>query len=814
MPQEYAKYKTGDDAKNADVVHDAEDEMVEEVVGQDFPITQLQLRLNGKPFSAVHRSVVITYFDEPPENFDEFGFRKVDVEEESRLLQEPLEISQYRMKWLAHLQFKHSKLDSELTWNNLNVNAINDAKTTELIKEGGIPHSMRAFLWPRFCSATTRRKASNYGYPQIVAEASEEAMIECTQIERDLLRTLPNNRCFSKDNAPGIAALRRVLTALAYFYPELGYCQGMGTVVATLLLVCDEVDTFWMMCKLIENYLPSNFYGDNLLGLQAEVKLLEHLIDLHMPEIGEKIRNSDTEISIILANWLLTLAASVVPIRILLRIWDMVFQQGISALYRAILSMFKMNEELMLNSDLEEKATGIFSFIQEIPSSVDNVDYLIEFMTTFEFSITEETIQRLRKTYQGSIMAQNGLIYQTNANLPKQQVATRKLKDSKSSFISNMFASIVEEDPKTKNVRQTELIIDLKNSVYQMCNHFRACPEGHEVITQVDYSADEKFNQINQKKMPKRQLKRARALIDFLGKEDDELSFKRNDIITIVTEREEHCWVGELNGFRGWFPAKFVKVVEEAGKGYCIWGDESITPRVGNLVRNTLASAIAAILNYGLKPTGIITGTITHPWHFIEVLATRLMEAHSNITHSKLTLCDTFSLDQDTKVLSPEELLFRAVHTVMESHGNPTIKNDVRFRSWVAIGLNEQCLHRWFEVLCSSDSQESLRQAYYQDWAFIRSPVWKQITYELRLLSQFSFNLNIDFEVEQVSELERLQAEQRGFVATTSITQRTPLTAPLALSFYGKKENTIGGPPLKEGVRDMLIKHNLFSWDL
>lgn len=108
----------------------------------------------------------------------------------------------------------------------------------------------------------------------------------------------------------------------------------MGTVVATLLLVCKEEDVFWTMCKLIENYLPTNFYGDNLLGLQAEVKVLEHLIDIHMPDVGEKCKNSDTEISIILANWLLTLSSSIFPTRILLRIWDLMFQQGISALYR------------------------------------------------------------------------------------------------------------------------------------------------------------------------------------------------------------------------------------------------------------------------------------------------------------------------------------------------------------------------------------------------------------------------------------------------------------------------------------------------
>ena len=39
--------------------------------------------------------------------------------------------------------------------------------------------------------------------------------------------------------------------------------------------------------------------------------------------------------------------------------------------------------------------------------------------------------------------------------------------------------------------------------------------------------------------------------------------FRKNDIITIVSQRDEHCWVGEINGLTGWFPAKLVQVLDE-----------------------------------------------------------------------------------------------------------------------------------------------------------------------------------------------------------------------------------------------------------
>lgn len=92
-------------------------------------------------------------------------------------------------------------------------------------------------------------------------------------------------------------------------------------------------------------------------------------------------------------------------------------------------------------------------------------------------------------------------------NLPKQRVNRRKLESSKS-FLQNMFqpkSSAVStnagetnesfdddcNDPKTKNIRQTELIIDLRNAIAQIVQHFANCQEKHEakiIVNQVSKS--------------------------------------------------------------------------------------------------------------------------------------------------------------------------------------------------------------------------------------------------------------------------------------------------------------------------------------
>ena len=36
--------------------------------------------------------------------------------------------------------------------------------------------------------------------------------------------------------------------------------------------------------------------------------------------------------------------------------------------------------------------------------------------------------------------------------------------------------------------------------------------------------------------------------MDFERREDDELGFRKNDLITIISQKDDHCWIGELNG--------------------------------------------------------------------------------------------------------------------------------------------------------------------------------------------------------------------------------------------------------------------------
>ena len=53
----------------------------------------------------------------------------------------------------------------------------------------------------------------------------------------------------------------------------------------------------------------------------------------------------------------------------------------------------------------------------------------------------------------------------------------------------------------------------------------------------------------------------------------------------VINSDDEHCWIGELNDKRGWFPAKFVELLDERGKNYSAAGDDGVNDTIVGLVR-------------------------------------------------------------------------------------------------------------------------------------------------------------------------------------------------------------------------------------
>ncbi|XP_037702613.1 small G protein signaling modulator 3 isoform X2 [Choloepus didactylus] len=765
--------------------------------------------------------------------YDEFGFlmeRAGGADPSSRALPSlPLgEDPQQRLRWQAHLEFTHNHDVGDLTWDKIAVSLPRSEKLRSLVR-AGIPHSMRPQLWMRLSGALQKKRSSELSYREIVKNSSDDETITAKQIEKDLLRTLPGNACFARAGSIGVARLRRTLRALAWLYPEIGYCQGTGMVAACLLLFLEEEDAFWMMCAIVEDLLPASYFSTSLLGVQTDQRVLRHLIVQYLPRLDKLLQEHDIELSLITLHWFLTAFASVVHVRLLLRIWDLFFYEGSLVLFQTTLGMLRLKEEELIQS---ENSASIFNTLSDIPSQMEDAELLLGEAVRLAGSLTDMAVETQRRKHLAYLVADQAQLLGPSAPGSLSQVVRRRTQRRKSGLSSLLFgensaagaggrvamagsvwcltgstvnfpassagkragvgrggwasgravaassAGLPGEDDlealKAKNIKQTELVADLREAILRVAHHFQCTdPKNCGVELTPDYSMEShQRDHENYVACSRSHRRRAKALLDFERHDDDELGFRKNDIITVVSQKDEHCWVGELNGLRGWFPAKFVEVLDERSKEYSIAGDDSVTEGVTDLVRGTLCPALKALLEHGLKKPSLLGGAC-HPWLFIEEAAGREVERDFDSVYSRLVLCKTYRLDEDGKVLTPEELLYRAVQSVNVTHDAAHAQMDVKLRSLICVGLNEQVLHLWLEVLCSSLPTV---EKWYQPWSFLRSPGWVQIKCELRVLCCFAFSLSQDWELPAKRE------EQKQ--------------------------------PLKEGVQDMLVKHHLFSWDI
>nr|XP_055108745.1 small G protein signaling modulator 3 isoform X9 [Symphalangus syndactylus] len=710
--------------------------------------------------------------EQPEFYYDEFGFRVYKEEGDepgsSLLANSPLmEDAPQRLRWQAHLEFTHNHDVGDLTWDKIAVSLPRSEKLRSLVL-AGIPHGMRPQLWMRLSGALQKKRNSELSYREIVKNSSNDETIAAKQIEKDLLRTMPSNACFASVGSIGVPRLRRVLRALAWLYPEIGYCQGTGMVAACLLLFLEEEDAFWMMSAIIEDLLPASYFSTTLLGVQTDQRVLRHLIVQYLPRLDKLLQEHDIELSLITLHWFLTAFASVVDIKLLLRIWDLFFYEGSRVLFQLTLGMLHLKEEELIQS---ENSACIFNTLSDIPSQMEDVELLLGVAMRLAGSLTDVAVETQRRKHLAYLIADQGQLLGAGTLTNLSQVVRRRTQRRKSTITALLFGEDDLEALKAKNIKQTELVADLREAILRVARHFQCTdPKNCSVVSRQlpglvpnmaltaptplvglcslwqeltpDYSMEShQRDHENYVACSRSHRRRAKALLDFERHDDDELGFRKNDIITIVSQKDEHCWVGELNGLRGWFPAKFVEVLDERSKEYSIAGDDSVTEGVTDLVRGTLCPALKALFEHGLKKPSLLGGAC-HPWLFIEEAAGREVERDFASVYSRLVLCKTFRLDEDGKVLTPEELLYRAVQSVNVTHDAVHAQMDVKLRSLICVGLN---------------------------------PGWVQIKCELRVLCCFAFSLSQDWELPAKREAQQ---------------------------------------PLKEGVRDMLVKHHLFSWDV
>ena len=211
----------------------------------------------------------------------------------------------------------------------------------------GIPVSYRAKIWAE-CSGASALRVPGY-YDDLVKNGVDDPVIHA-QIQMDINRTLTDNVFFRK--GPGVAKLNEVLLAYSRRNPEVGYCQGMNLITASLLLIMPTAeDAFWVLVSMIENILPRHYYDNSLLTSRADQQVLRQYVAELLPRLSAHLDALGIELEALTFQWFLSLFTDCLTAEALYRVWDVLLcckdedgNGGSTFLFQVALALLKLNE--------------------------------------------------------------------------------------------------------------------------------------------------------------------------------------------------------------------------------------------------------------------------------------------------------------------------------------------------------------------------------------------------------------------------------------------------------------------------------------
>lgn len=153
----------------------------------------------------------------------------------------------------------------------------------------GIPEALRGEVWQLLAGCNEDEKSMIEAFRLLLSKDSPCENV----ILRDINRTFPGHAYF-QDEA-GQQALYKLSKAYSIYDEEVGYCQGLSFLIASLLLHMPEEQAFNLLVKIMYRYEIREIYKTNFECLHLRFFQLESLIRDFIPELYEHFVDINVE---------------------------------------------------------------------------------------------------------------------------------------------------------------------------------------------------------------------------------------------------------------------------------------------------------------------------------------------------------------------------------------------------------------------------------------------------------------------------------------------------------------------------------------
>ncbi|KAJ5142300.1 hypothetical protein N7526_003295 [Penicillium atrosanguineum] len=211
-------------------------------------------------------------------------------------------------------------------------------------------------------------------------KAKDEA-VALQKLEKTIRRDLGARTSYSKYfiSQGSQESLYGLCKAYALYDEAVGYAQGMNFIIMPLLFNMDEVEAFELLVKLMNKYGLRELFIQDMPGLHRALYQFERLLEDLEPALYCHLRRRGVPPQLYATQWFLTLFAYRFPLQLVLRIYDLIFEEGlestilkfgIAIMRRNVDALLEMKDMSSLTTFLKERLFDAYIDKQPSASSI------------------------------------------------------------------------------------------------------------------------------------------------------------------------------------------------------------------------------------------------------------------------------------------------------------------------------------------------------------------------------------------------------------------------------------------------------------
>jgi len=256
----------------------------------------------------------------------------------------------------------------------------------------GVPEALRGEVWQLLAKATNDKELLE-AYRILISKDSPNEQV----ILRDINRTFPAHDYFKETGGVGQDTLYKISKAYSVYDEEVGYCQGLSFLAATLLLHMPEEQAFCVLVKVMFDYDLRTLFKQGFEELHLKFYQLERLMQDQLPDLFNHFLDMGLEAHMFASQWFLTLFTAKFPLHMVFHILDLFLLEGKDMIFNVALALLKTNCTQLKALDFE----GILKYFRvQLPKKYRSLDAAHELLqTAVSVKISGKKLKKYEKEY-------------------------------------------------------------------------------------------------------------------------------------------------------------------------------------------------------------------------------------------------------------------------------------------------------------------------------------------------------------------------------------------------------------------------------